>query len=667
MNKPYNALKICLLALILFVATPVYAHTDSNNEAKIHKVVLAWSNGILNADAEELDKILAENFSTSVFTWSRLDGLLNKKRYLTRVKENSFDISRVELRYADYKRVGKQVIVSPIVIYLDKGTLRQAVELTLQKIEGAWKIIKNTTTFNLPDEEMERFLPEHVQLYKVDVHVIDAETAEPIGSRVNATDSEGEYWPPVGHRKYIHTGFREDVGADVKVDGKTYAYVGSNFVLPLAEGSYELLVMRGLEFEPQIVSFNVVAGKVPNVEVALKRWSNIQEQGWYSADPHVHFLDPYTAKLELDGENLNVLGLMATQFGELVVGAEYFTGEPSRISDPEQIVYVGEELRHGFYGHTVLHNLDELLYPLAWGGPGNGVPGGYDYPTMAQQLDHAHEQDALVSWAHFPEPGGELAVDVVLGKVDAIELVMWTDPFDEHRAAPAAKTYYRLLNTGAKLPAIGGTDKMLNTQVVGSVRTYTQFDGEFSYDGWVEGVRAGRTFVTSGPMLMFNVDGHELGETIVGKNGDVLPVRAEVNSLYPVDRIEIIQGGKIVAEIENKDGARKLILEAEITVDDSSWLVARAYSSKKLPYQTWDFIGAYGIPEVAHTSPIYIEVDGKKAASAEDAAYFVALCDRAIEWVKTKARVHTEEQRQEMLEIYEKARDMYLMQIPNNG
>ena len=67
------------------------------------------------------------------------------------------------------------------------------------------------------------------------------------------------------------------------------------------------------------------------------------------------------------------------------------------------------------------------------------------------------------------------------------------------------------------MPAVGGTDKMQNTQVVGSVRTYVKLEGPLTYKDWIEGIRAGRTFTTTGPMLRFSANGAEVGETITAE------------------------------------------------------------------------------------------------------------------------------------------------------
>jgi hypothetical protein len=183
----------------------------------------------------------------------------------------------------------------------------------------------------------------------------------------------------------------------------------------------------------------------------------------------------------------------------------------------------------------------------------------------------------------------------------------------------------------------------------------------FTYDNWIAGIRAGRTFTTTGPMLYLTVNGKGLGETISARKGEKVTVRADVHSLIPVDRIEIVQDGNIVAVEENPRRLRDLTLPAAVVVTESSWLAARSYSSKKLPYQSIAYVK--GIPLMAHTSPMYVEVNGKPSHSPRDAAYFAEWCDRAIEWAKTKANYQTEAQRVEVVSIFEQAKSVYARQV----
>ncbi len=87
----------------------------------------------------------------------------------------------------------------------------------------------------------------------------------------------------------------------------------------------------------------------------------------------------------------------------------------------------------------------------------------------------------------------------------------------------------------------------------------------------------------------------------------------------------------------------------------STWLAARAYSSEQLPYNN--------VPLMAHTSPIYVEVDGIPRRSAEDAAFLAAWTDQIIEWARTEARFLHEDQRGEMVALFERAKAVYLEQM----
>ncbi|SIT56105.1 hypothetical protein BQ8794_240312 [Mesorhizobium prunaredense] len=64
--------------------------------------------------------------------------------------------------------------------------------------------------------------------------------------------------------------------------------------------------------------------------------------------------------------------------------------------------------------------------------------------------------------------------------------------------------------------AVAGTDKMSADCAVGAMRTYAKIPdlGEFSYETWMSAVRAGRTFVTTGPLLDLNVNGKPMGDRI---------------------------------------------------------------------------------------------------------------------------------------------------------
>lgn len=639
-----------VLWFLLWPDSRLLAHTTPEMN-QVRFVLLRWANALLNEEVEEMESLLHDDFQVN-----QVQSKENYLQALTRNRGRQPDM-RIILRHAYFEPVDGDIRVSPVVLSRSRGAFRGVVSLLFRRSGEEWKIVRMDYGGELPEAMTAGDLPDKHSLIPVPVRLRDAETGHPLHARVHVRDSQGEYWPPQGHQKNIPKAWREDVGGDVHVEDKTFAYVRPDFILPLVEGRYTVEVRRGIEYEPARAEFEVTAGRIPDLEIRLRRWSHMQRENWYSGDTHVHFLDPLTAVLEARGEDLNVVNVLATKWGELITDVERFLGKPDPASDPEHVVYVNEESRHDFLGHTVLLNLKRLVYPLSWGGPGAGVPGGLDYPAMAHQADETHRQGGLVSWAHFPYPGGELPVDVALGKIDSVDVLTWRDALSPVGQRPgSAEVFYRFLNCGLRIAATAGTDKMFNTQVVGIPRTYVKVDGEFSYQGWIDGIRSGRTFVTTGPMLRFTVQDRPVGETVRTRKGERLSVRAEVHSYLPVEKIEVVQQGKVIASRDNPEKKTRVVLETAVPVQQSSWLAARAYSSQKLPYQS-------GIPVLAHTSPVYLEVDEAPLRSPEDAAFFVKWIEESLEWLWSRANIPEEEQRQEMIDLFERARQVYLKQM----
>jgi hypothetical protein len=108
---------------------------------------------------------------------------------------------------------------------------------------------------------------------------------------------------------------------------------------------------------------------------------------------------------------------------------------------------------------------------------------------------------------HFPYPAGEQAADIVLGKFDAVELFPDFGLRFLH--------WYRALNCGYRLPAVGGTGKMGAGTPVGGNRTYARLGGEpVNPANWARAVCNGNTFMTTGPLLLFEADGRAPGREI---------------------------------------------------------------------------------------------------------------------------------------------------------
>lgn len=635
-----------------------FAH-PSDDLTHVRLTTAEWAAAIQSENEDAMDQLLAPDFMAAGLPADGVGDDDNRKSYIATM--GKYPITKVIWRYSEYKIDGDAAEVGPVVIY----PLRQfknpvAIKLRMREIGDDWKIVSIDPGGEVPSELLPTKLPLQSVLKEVAVSLRDKKTGEPVAARVHIEDAQGTYWPPQFHMNVIPRGWREDIGGDVIIGGKTFAYVQPNFIAGLPVGRYKMAIERGLEYDPVEVSFEVNPSANSALNVSLDRWTNMKETGWYSGDSHVHFLDPQTALLEAQGEDLNVINVLASSGGDLITSVNHFTGAPSLYSSKENIVYIAEETRHDFLGHTTLLDLKKLVYPMGWGAPTTGVPGGYDSPTMAEQADKAHANGGLVIWAHFPDPGGEVPVDFSLGKIDGAEVAVFGNPFAVTRSTGPGPmvSWYRLLNTGSKVPGLGATDKMWNTQKAGGVRTYVKVDGPFSYATWIEGIRKGHTFVTSGPMISLSLGKNEIGDTISLPKHAKLPFKAKVWFNRPVDRIEIIVNGKIVATKLNSDHRNEIDVSGQADFRNSSWIAARAISESVLPIQS-EYNGPDGIPIFAHTSPIYVDIGGKPRRSSEDASLLHTWCLQTVEWAKSKAKYPDAVTRENVVSLYSDACNRY--------
>ena len=128
--------------------------------------------------------------------------------------------------------------------------------------------------------------------------------------------------------------------------------------------------------------------------------------------------------------------------------------------------------------------------------------------------------------------------------------------------------------------------------------------------------------MTNAPLLEFTLAGREIGEEIrLPAPGGRLSARVTLRSSVPVDHLEIIGDGRVVATIPlpgDRTGARDTV---SIPVAHSGWYVLRAYGDRaRLP--------VLDVYPFASTSPIYVTVGGEPVRSREDAEFFQRWIDR---------------------------------------
>lgn len=489
------------------------------------------------------------------------------------------------------------------------------------------------------------------------VRIIDDATGERIAARIYLRDDLGDVWP-------AGTTLRRDR------QGRAWFHAHGSITARLS-GRASLLVTRGIEYEAAELQITVAPDSIIEREVRLRRWSEMSVDGWYSGDVHVHLhyggeyaLTPEDAALAQRAEDLQVLNMaVANQNSGWVHDRAHFEGAAHSSSDAQHVLRWGEEYRNNLLGHMCMYGIEELVQPIF-----SGVPRSehtHDMPANAEAaatcravggtLSYAHplfgdgDQDRIFAEAHSVD-AKELPVDAALGYVDAIDVMSY--PGDH---PGSAALWYRLLNCGLRLAATAGTDTFMNafdagkfSNPPGGDRAFVRVDGALSMESWCGGVRAGRTFVTNGPMLSLEANGRQIGDELIAIPGDVIRVVAEAGSNAPMERIELIVNGEIVASAAATDAGQRASLTHEVVVQESCWIALRA-TGPAHPLVLDDAL-------FAHTSPIYVSAGGEPIAARGDAAYFVEWIDRLIALVRSRGRFASEADRDDVIAVFEKGR-----------
>ena len=459
----------------------------------------------------------------------------------------------------------------------------------------------------------------------VHVRVVDDATGRPVPCRVHFRSAAGIPYQPHGHHNHVTQNldsWHYDVGGDVRLGQRTFAYIDGNCQGWLPRGDVVVDVARGFEYEPLRQTVRIERGQ-RDLTLRIGRVADMAAEGWWSGDSHVHFLSTPGAQLEQRGEDLRVVNLLQTQWGALFTNTEDFSGRPSMVDGGGYVTYVGQENRQHALGHMVLWDLKEPVMPWCSDGPDEAELGGALDATLSDWADRTHAQGGTVVAAHFPNPNGEPAVLVATGRADAVEMLTHSDD--------GMLEYYRYLNSGYRLPLVGGTDKMSSAVPVGLYRTYARLDEEFSYEAWCRAVRSGRTFLSGGPLVTLSVDGCEPGGTVELSGPGTVSVHAAVRSIFPLHSLEVVRNGEVVARAE-ANGGRQAEIDEEVRIGENSWIACRAFG---VDYH----LDEWERQVFAHTSPVYLACGGGDwtMTNPEGIRYIRTLVEGAREYVRHTA------------------------------
>lgn len=464
---------------------------------------------------------------------------------------------------------------------------------------------------------------------RLSVTLIDAKRGEPTPVRVRITDASGKPLGPPGlslprnspgavearlaapgtvlglpkEAVAVMYGTNDSAGGyGFQANGAFY--VSGAFDLPMPAGTFTVTISKGYEYIQSSETLTFQPGDHLTRRYELRRWIDMPERGWHGADDHIHLRrSPRENPLILDwiaAEDLHVGVLL--QMGDFwtTYFSQYAWGKRGVYGNGRHFLTSGQEdPRTHELGHTLSLGADQYVRFTD------------DYYAYDRFFDRIHAANGVSGYCHqatsFHGYRG-MALDALGGKIDFLEVMQ----FCVQEGPLALEHYYRFLDLGCKLTALGGSDfpwcgrglrageDQIGSQI-GDARFYTYTGGELTYERWLAGVKAGNTFVTTGPMLEFEVNGQRPGSAIDVPPGTRLRLKAKAYghaTQIPLQRLQLIAHGKVLREVQvggAGQSAAELTVEFELTAEHGLWIAARTDA---------------GPSQLAHTTPVYVTVNG---------------------------------------------------------
>jgi hypothetical protein len=389
---------------------------------------------------------------------------------------------------------------------------------------------------------------------------------------------------PLAARMYLYTGRNAGPAAAAKRPIKLnmpgsaefggHFYIDGKATLPLRVGPYSFELEAGPEYLTQSGHFEIERHADDSKRIEMKSVTDLAKEGWYGGDLDVR-RNKHDLPLILRAEALHFVPLSGTAVKDTKASKEV----PPKL-----------ELN----GHLVART------PYAWDLPVWLASGKLD---AIELINHHALRNGVVDnekdgrprdKAFFPGPRGN-------GR--------WSET-----------VYYHVLNCGLHIPPAAGSGSGFNDNPVGTNRVYVFCGNEFSEERWWEGLKAGRVFVTNGPLLRPMVEGQPPGRVFkLAEGGSLtLEIGLDLATSVPVEYLQIIKNGTVEAEVRLAEFKNRKGRLPPIHFDDSGWFLVRAVTSNPKTLQ------------FASSGPYYVEKADRPRVSRASVNFFIDWLDVTI-------------------------------------
>jgi hypothetical protein len=467
---------------------------------------------------------------------------------------------------------------------------------------------------------------------EVEIRVIDSKTSEPLAVRMHLKDQKGKVVkPPKSVFWHDH-----------------FAFDGS-IKLELPSGNYSFELERGPEYKIRTGYFFIEDGASDVKELSMERFIDMTEDGWYSGDLALQ-RSPSEVELLMKAEDLHVVPLI-TWSGKLT----------PKSSEATPIKFDKKRFYQLLAGRDERDSSGLLFFNLV--SPLDLAKGMKEYPSSVALLKQAKLAGGFVvaerttCW--------DLPALVASGQLDAVLLA---HPDVQRDIAPAKDApgkpretarypnphgagrwsqdiYYQLLNCGLRIPPAAGSGSGYAPNPAGYNRVYVHCEGEFAWEKWWQGLKAGRVVVTNGPVMQPRVNGHVPGHVFEAGQGDSLELSISLNlsTREKIEYLEVVQNGKVVHEVRLDKWAEANGMLPAVKFSESGWLLVRAVTDNGKTYR------------YATSGPFYVQIGYEPRISKKAAQFFY---DWTFERAK-QLKLEDPAEREEVLDYHRAARDFW--------
>ncbi len=438
--------------------------------------------------------------------------------------------------------------------------------------------------------------------------VVDAETGLPEPCTVAIIDSKGR---TVLESEGFKDGFR--------CDGR--------FEKQLPPGRTRVRVTRGFEVVAEERTVELARGREVRMEFRLKRRVDVRRRGWFAGDSHAHMIhgenklpvDFNDVALAAKAEDLQFLSLAQAWSMENPT-PEKLEAELSRRSSPDCALTWNMEAPKNYYRGDAGRCLGHCWTLGLRGRTGSGrdaisllmEASAHDYesakPGFANFESHQfiHEQGGAVFYSHparwWTGPWGgqggyakqenmrisnmavELPLDTLIGPTyDGLDVM--TSSGELQANGLAFDLWCLLLNHGWRVAATASSDSCFDRPggaTPGDVRTYAYLEGGFSFPAVAKATALGRTFVTSGPLLLAALEKQPPGSSFAAdghKRTLTLEAWASGADDQGLGKMEVLRNGVLFWSNQWSQPCLSAKTNIVITEDQNAWYCARVFGT----------------------------------------------------------------------------------------